>query len=129
MKLTPLTTKELQTFVGKVCTIVTPYVTGNFAISNPRFLDYFVGRVDSINDDCVCVSHLVTGSKSVFFEVVAIVEEQIVGPEHPEYEELKRKHGKVAMPLSSPPPKQPGPFVSIEEMEQKAIEMKNRFAE
>lgn len=86
MKLTSITVKDLQYFIGKVCTILTNY--NGLKLKDKEFVDFFVGRVESISEDCICISHLETGQKSVFFDVISISEEQLITTDHPEYTEL-----------------------------------------
>lgn len=89
MQLNIITVKELQYFVGKVCTILTPYQ--NIKIQDQQFIEFFVGRVESISSDCIWISNLTTGIKSVFFDIISINEERVITSDDPDYPELSNQ--------------------------------------
>lgn len=124
MNLPQHTVRELQYFVGKVCTIVVPVMSGNISIDNKRFVDFFVGRVDAIDDQCIWTSHLITGTKSVFFDVISINEEQVISPDHPDYDDLKSTFETKSSPVPQAPPT---PFVDVSDLTARADQIKNQF--
>lgn len=132
MNLNPRTVREMQYFVGKVCTILVPRAADGLGIDNPRFIDFFVGRVDAITDDAVWIRHLVTGARSAFFEVISINEEQVIEPEHPDYDKLKEQYNekvssvKTATPTPAPPKSD---FISLSNLSQQAKMVKEKVKE
>lgn len=121
MNLNQFTVRELQYFVGKVCTIMVP--NSGISIDSKRFIDFFVGRVDAINEHCVWMSHLITGQKSVFFEVISINEEQVISSDHPDYEKLKQESERVTKTTLGPKPQ----TVSIDSLAQQAQKAKEKI--
>jgi len=80
--------KNLQYFVGKVCSIFTQPISRNFKEESPETYPeqpylYFVGVVDAVDEHGLLVSQITTGLKSYFFRaaLVAIAEEQVLNPE------------------------------------------------
>lgn len=88
------TIKYLEYFVGKVCTIFVTEMPKHFTAQ--QFNDYFVGYVESANDDGVMSVHPITGCKNFFpyAHITGISEEQVLDPSQPEQaqliEELKK---------------------------------------
>lgn len=84
--------KQLQYFVGKVCTV---FIGGILSrqFNERQFADYFVGVVDQITDNGIFTTHPVTGCKNFYAlsSVVAICEEQVLDPNKPEEAELIRE--------------------------------------
>ncbi len=86
MQLNTRTVRELQYFIGKICTIVTKH---DLPVDHAKFAEFFVGRVDSISEECIWTTHLVSGMKSVFFDIVSLNEEQIIDEDQPAYQEIE----------------------------------------
>ena len=124
MNLSPQAVRELQYFVGKVCTII-PTNTAMINVESKRFVDFFVGRVDAINEHYVWVSHLLTGQKSVFFDVVSINEEQVISSDHPDYEKLKQESEKLTKTQIGPKPQS----ITIDSLSQQAQRIKEKVNE
>lgn len=122
MNLSPQTVRELQYFVGKVCTVLVPYSAG-INVDNKRFIDFFVGRVDAINEQSVWLSHLVTGQKSVIFDVISLNEEQVIESDHPDYEKIKQESEKITKTTLGPKPQ----TVSIDSLAQQAQQVKEKI--
>lgn len=121
MNLNQQTVRELQFFVGKVCTVMVPHNAG-ISIDSKRFIDFFVGRVDAVNEHCVWISHLITGQKSAIFEVVSINEEQVISTDHPDYEKLKQESEKLTKTPLGPKPQS----VSIDSLTHQAQQVKEK---
>lgn len=91
MKIT--TIKKLQeAFVGKVCTVLTSAVAKN-NFSDQIFSDFFTGFIETIDEDGVLSKHVRTGCKTFYSwnSIVAIVEEQFISEDNPEYNEILEK--------------------------------------
>jgi hypothetical protein len=75
-----LNIKKLQeSFVGKVCTILTTTVNKvNF--DNQQFSDFFTGIIESLDEDGVFSKHHITGCKNYYSwqYIVGILEEQVI---------------------------------------------------
>lgn len=125
MNVDMISTKELQYFVGKVCTILTKQVTGTFKIEDRRFVDFFTGRVIAINQTTVWLEHVITKAKSAFFidALAAIVEEQTVAEDHPDIKELKANYAHRQEAAQAP--KQP--YVSVSSLKQTANSLKEKY--
>lgn len=91
------TLKKLRDyFEGRVCSILVMPVPRSF--DDRQFADYFVGQINSIDEDGIWTTHAITECKNFYSldKVVAIVEEQVLYPEdNPEHakmvEEMKNK--------------------------------------
>lgn len=91
------TIKKLQeSFVGKICTILT-HSTNKGNYNDQQFADFFTGIIDSIDEDGIFVTHLVTKCKSyfVFQNVIGILEEQTINDTDPQYKEVDTGPQKV----------------------------------
>lgn len=88
MKITTL--KKLQeAFVGKVCTILTVSVSkSNF--TDIQLADFFTGLVESLDEDGVMLRHHLTGLRNFYVasQVVAILEEQVISEDDPNYQKV-----------------------------------------
>jgi len=97
------TTKLLQGFLGKVCTIFTSATNRDFAgevVNSKEYqkitLNYFMGRIESIDEDGILISQLNGINpplKSYFFlpQVIMIAEEKEYNPDDPQdAEEIKK---------------------------------------
>lgn len=95
----PNTIKKLQSFVGQVCTILTNNTCKSF--SDTQFTDFFLGIIESIDEDGVFSKHPLTKCLNFYSwnNIVGIFQEQLIQEKDPEYqtilEEIK----------SNPPPK------------------------
>lgn len=81
--------KKLQSFVGKVCTVLTSSVCKqNF--TDVQFPDFFVGIIDGIDEDGIFSRHPITGCLNFysFSHVVAIFQEQVIEETDPRYEKI-----------------------------------------
>lgn len=85
---------NLDYFVGKGCSIITHSINKDF--TKEEWNDYFVGRIDAIDEIGILMTHLFTGCKNYFFikNVIAIIEEQTLHPANPD-------HAKVIDELNS----------------------------
>lgn len=110
MKIT--TVKRMQEcFAGKVCTVMTrSSCKSNF--TEAQFTDYFTGIVESLDEDGLFVRHHITGCKSFFpmDGVVAILEEQTVTQDDPNFKKVAEEFDKVVS-QSKPRPTNPSPYV------------------
>jgi len=102
--------KKLQVFVGKVCTVLTSTVCKqNF--TDVQFPDFFVGVVESIDEDGIFSKHPLTGCLSFYSwsHVVAILQEQVIEETDPRYETImeeiknnpEKKSGIVPVDVSN----------------------------
>ncbi len=135
MKATTL--KKLKDyFEGRVCSILVTPVPRSF--DERQFADYFVGQINSIDDDGIWTTHAITGCKNFYAldKVVAIVEEQVLYPdENPEHarlvEEMKKKAQTQQQQVQYPGLVDQNGLMNIENMERlveqaKAIEAVDR---
>lgn len=89
------TIKSLEYFVGKACTVFVTGMPKHF--NHEQFNDYFVGVVESANEDALVTVHPITGCKNYFpyAHIMGISEEQVLDPSQPEQakfiEDLKQK--------------------------------------
>ncbi len=92
------TLKNLEYFVGKPCTILVSQIARQF--TDAQFNDYFVGIVESANEDGVMTVHPITSCKNFYpmSRVVAISEEQMLDPSQPEQAELIEEFKTQANP-------------------------------
>lgn len=81
-------------FIGKVCTISTVAVNWNY--KPEQMMDYFVGKIDSIDENGILMTHSVTGCKNyVFFNyIVAIHEEQVLYEGNPDHAKIIEEYRK-----------------------------------
>jgi hypothetical protein len=101
MKIT--TIKKLQeAFVGKVCTVLTVSVAKN-NFSDQIFNEFFTGFIESIDEDGVISKHTMTGCKTyyVWASIVAIVEEQFISEDSPEYKKILEKVNQSPVEVKS----------------------------
>lgn len=85
------TIKKLQeSFVGRICTILT-HSTNKSNYNDQQFADFFTGTVDSIDEDGIFVTHIITKCKSYFSfqNVIGILEEQTINDTDPQYQEVE----------------------------------------
>lgn len=85
----PLTSKKLQEFVGKVCSVLTSAVAKpNF--SDVQFSDFFVGIIEEISEDGIFAKHPMTGCLCFYSwpHVVGIFQEQVIDQTDPQYENI-----------------------------------------
>jgi hypothetical protein len=88
MKITSIK-KMQETFVGKVCTVLTVGV-GKNNFQDQQFADFFTGIVDSIDEDGIFTRHSLTGCKNFYAmnHIVGIMEEQVICEDNPEYQNI-----------------------------------------
>jgi len=102
--------KKLQLFVGKVCTVLTTSVCKqNF--TDVQFPDFFVGVIDSIDEDGIFSKHPLTGCINFYSwnYVVAIFQEQVIEESDPRYEKImeeikskpEKKSGVIPVDISN----------------------------
>ncbi len=86
------TIKRMQEFVGHVCTILTTSVCKpNF--TDVQFPDFFLGIIESIDEDGVFSRHPITGCKNFYSwpHVVGVFQEQVIEQNDPKYEEILKE--------------------------------------
>lgn len=95
--------KKLQHFVGKICTVITNNINKN-DFSLEQFCNIFTCMIDSIDSDGISGIHPLTKCRNFFFldKVVAIVEEQTIKEDHPEYKEILQEVKKSPLANNSP---------------------------
>ena len=118
---------DLQYFVGKVCTIITPNI--NWKFDERQSADYFSGIVERITSLGIWTIHPITQNKNFYFitQITAIIEEQFITPDDPNYdavvgqykEDKKPKQPVMQTPVVKPPE---SPFMDIDELEKLAKE-------
>jgi hypothetical protein len=86
--------KNLEYFIGKVCTITTLGI--NFKFQYEHMVDYFNGHVEFIDSDGIFMKHNVTGCGNYIFlkHIVSIAEEQVLYADNPNDAELIREYEK-----------------------------------
>lgn len=87
--------KNLQYFIGKMCTIFTHPINRNFKEENPKTYPqqeyiYFVGVVEEVDSQGILITQPTTGLKSYFFlqNLIGIAEEEVLDPQD-------EKHAKI----------------------------------
>lgn len=85
-----LNIKKMQQFVGKICTVLT--VVGKHGFDDKQFANFFVGLVDSVDEDGVFITHPVTGAGSFFAlpHVVGILSEYVENIEPKQAQEITK---------------------------------------
>lgn len=85
---------NLKYFVGKVCTVTTVGI--NFKFQYEQMLDYFSGKIESIDNDGIVMIHNTTKCSNYIFlkYVVSIAEEQVLYEDNPEHAELIKEYEK-----------------------------------
>lgn len=85
--------KKLQeSFVGKVCTVLTTTVN-KVSFSDQQFSDFFTGIIESLDEDGIFSKHHVTGCMSYYSwqYIVGILEEQVISESDIEIPEKKEE--------------------------------------
>jgi hypothetical protein len=107
--------KKLNHFLGKVCTVFTYQTNRNYKEENPvtfleQIFNYFVGVIESIDDDGVMLTQTQTGQKTFMFMhgIIGIAEEQVLDPSVQEDAEIIEKFNALNPKETI---KKPGPFV------------------
>ncbi len=74
----------LDYFVGKICTILT-FGTNFPGVDIKALANLFVGKVDSIDDNGIMVTSIVTHKKAYFSMngFIGIIEEEVIPPDSP----------------------------------------------
>lgn len=93
--------KNLEYFMGKVCTIITS--STNLPLKDPlEACQYFTGQVVQIDESYIWVKHLNTGRMGCFIQpVIGIVEEQTIQKDDPSIGELKNQVTKYKKPIAT----------------------------
>ena len=107
--------KELQYYVGKLCSIITKPV--NLPITEATHSQWFTVRVDAIDQEQIWGTDVGRGTKSTFFfPIVSIVEEQVITEDDPNYDEVRKTlESKIAakpLDVNEAEPEPPKPAVS-----------------
>lgn len=100
------TLKKLQEFVGQVCTILTTS-TGKGNFTDTQFPDFFLGVIESIDEDGVFSKHPVTKCINFYswHHIVGIFQEQVIQENDPQYEQVIKE-------IKNNPPQQ-GAFMPV----------------
>ena len=122
--------EDLQYFVGKVCTVITPNI--NWKFDERQLADYFTGIIEKVSSSGIWMIHPITRNKNFYFasQVTAIIEEQFITPDDPSYDKVveqykdnkKPKQPVVQKPVVKPPE---SPFMDIDELEKLAKAHRN----
>ncbi len=119
---------KLNHFVGKVCTIST--VAINWHYKPEQMMDYFVGKIDAIDEDGIMMTHSVTNCKNYisFKYIVAIHEEQVLYEDNPDHakiiEEFRKEKPLTAAKTTI---NQPSQFVNLNAMAEMAKKAKDKI--
>jgi hypothetical protein len=83
------TIKKLQEFIGQVCTILTSTTCKN-NFTDVQFPDFFLGIIESIDEDGVFSKHPVTKCRNFYSwnHIVGIFQEQVIQENDPNYNEI-----------------------------------------
>ncbi|MCK9459686.1 MAG: hypothetical protein M0R80_08610 [Proteobacteria bacterium] len=116
--------KNIEYFVGKICSVFTTPLNRDFKLEGPNSLEqllhYFLGTIDSVDDQGILLSQR-NGRKAYVFKshLVAIAEEEVLDPDNPEdakiIREMKPLSGKK-LPQSLVPTEIPVPKKEITEI-------------
>jgi hypothetical protein len=136
-------------YVGKLATIITQPMA--LPMDAKTFPQWFTVMIDDIDQECILATDVQRKTKHVFFfgpQLLGIAEEQVISPEHPDYESIKKKMYEVqqqqkqdqtairqmSMPPEAPPqhtlqPVQVTPEnnAAIEKITQQAAELKKKW--
>jgi len=118
--------ENLNYFIGKYCTITTVQI--NYRFKYEQMVDYFMGRVDAIDESGILVTHPTTNSKNYIFlsHIVSIAEEQYT--EDPEIIEKYKKEKPVsAAKTAIPVPEDNTPYVNPTGMAELAKRAREAF--
>lgn len=114
---------QLTELVGKPCSVFTSPINRNFKEENPQSYPkqvycYFVGILQSIDENGVVLQQLTTGLKTYIFSssIVAIAEEEMLDPDN----------AKDAEIISSIKSQQQSEYVDIDTMNEILTKMKNK---
>jgi hypothetical protein len=122
--------ENLKYFINKVCTVTTLAI--NFKFQYEQMVDYFTGKIDSIDDDGILMTHHITNCKNYIFlsHVVSIAEEQVLYKDNPnhakiidDYEKEKPLTAEKLKIIDKPPETVKTPYVNpsdIQKMLKKA---------
>lgn len=92
-----MTTKGLEYFVGKICTVFTVPTNRDFKSENPQtfpqpMFHYFVGKVTEVNQNGIFIEQWNSDKKlrSFFFanHIIGLSEEEILDPSNPKDREV-----------------------------------------
>lgn len=113
----------LDYFINKVCTITTLQI--NFRFKEEQMMDYSMGRIESINENGILLTHLITKCKTYIFfpHIVSISEEQELYEDNPEHAKIIAEYKQ-----KKPEKKESSPFINptaLAELAKKAKEFKN----
>lgn len=81
--------KNIECFVGKICSVFTTPLNRDFALEGPSYLQqllhYFLGTIESVDDEGILLSQQ-NGLKIYVFKshLIAIAEEETLNPDNPE---------------------------------------------
>jgi len=116
--------ENLNYFIDKYCTITTVQI--NYRFKYEQMVDYFMGRIDAINENGILVTHPITKCKNYIFlsHIVSIVEEQYT--EDSEIIEQYKKENH-AIKASIPIPKDNTPYVDPKGMAELAKKAREAF--
>jgi hypothetical protein len=104
-------TEKLNYFIGKVCTIATTAI--NFRFQVEQMMDYFVGKIDSIDEHGILMTHPTTNCKNYIFiaHIVSITEEQVLYNDNPEHAKIIEEY-KKEKPITAEKRKIDSPYVN-----------------
>lgn len=92
--------QDLSYFIGKVCSVFTQPCNRDFRLEGPNYLQqyfrYFLGVVESIDDDGLLLTQVRGGLKTYIFRegLVALAEEEVIDPDSEE--------AKTYQPINQP---------------------------
>ncbi len=119
--------EDLQYFVGKVCTVITPNI--NWKFDERQSADYFSGIVEKITPMGILTIHPVTQAKNFYLlsHVTSIHEEQYITKDDPHYDAVVKQYEEDKKPKQQQPvmktpvvPQDSSPFVDVEALEELA---------
>ena len=116
-------------YVGKICSIITrPFA---WSVGAEDYPTWFTLRIDDLDQEVVLGTDLHRGTKHVFFfgpQLIGIAEEQVIPPNHPDYEKIKKKAEAIKQQASPPPLPILPPCSTIDKVAQQASELKKKWA-
>ena len=109
----------LQDLIGKICTVNTVEV--NFRFKPEQMMDYFMGTVESIDDEFIWLIHPQTKCRTAVARkyIVCIAEEQVLFesiPEHAKIIEEYRQEKPITASKTTIPAQQQTPYVNVKEL-------------
>jgi hypothetical protein len=128
--------KDLQYFVGKLCSVFTTPMNRDFRSEAPHdypkaLYKYFMGVVESVTPHGLLLTQASTGLKTYFYhnQIVAIAEEELLDPNNPDDAAIIEKF-QVVPPIAQPAPQvniPDSPYADADAMMEISQQLRNKY--